>query len=486
MPSSIPGSRLRSVNDRPVRPDGGYVLYWMVAARRRRANFGLQRAVGLARAFDRPLVVLEALRCDYRWASDRLHAFVLQGMACNRADFARKNVCYLPYVEPAAGAGRGLLAALSAHACAVVTDDAPWFFLPRMLRAAAAQLTVRLEAVDGNGLLPMRAADRVFQRAFDFRRFLQRTLPAHLSDFPLGDPLRGYDMPLARLPDGLEERWPVAGDEMLSADAGSLAQLPIDHTVAKAPLRGGAKAAGVALRAFLANRLDRYGDRNHPDREVASGLSPYLHFGHLSSHQVFAGIARREEWSLRRIHEEANGRRGWFGMSEPAEGFLDQLVTWRELGLNRCWQSGDYASYGSLPSWARDSLAAHATDAREQLYSVDELARARTVDPVWNAAQQQLRQEGVMHNYLRMLWGKKVIEWSQTPEKAFEALIELNDRYALDGRDPNSYCGISWVFGRYDRPWAPERLIFGRVRYMSSASTVRKLRMKEYLARWGE
>jgi deoxyribodipyrimidine photo-lyase len=458
----------------------------MVAARRRRANFALQRAVGLARELGRPLLVLEALRCGHRWASDRLHTFVLQGMADNAADFADAGVTCWSYVEPEPGAGRGLLAALGERACAVVTDDFPCFFLPRMVAAAAARLPVRLEAVDGNGLLPLRVADKVFGRAFDFRRFLQRALPAHLVDFPVGDPLRGYRGGAADLPRGVARRWPAASPALLAATPDALGQLPIDHAVGAVATRGGPIAAGRALRGFLDDRLERYGEaRSHPDADCASGLSPYLHFGHLSVHQVFAALAQREAWQPGRIRPTSSGQRGWFGFQDSTEAFLDELVTWRELGYNWCWQRDDYGDYEALPEWAKATLARHAADPREHVYSADALAAAQTHDEVWNAAQRQLRESGTVQNYLRMLWGKKVLEWSPSPAAAFATLVELNNRYALDGRNPNSYTGIAWVFGRYDRPWAPERDVYGVIRYMSSANTVKKLRMREYLRRWG-
>lgn len=486
MSRAVPEVRLRAANDRSVRPDGDFVVYWMIAARRRRANFALQRAVELCHELARPLLVVEPLRCGYRWASDRLHAFVLQGMADNAADFAKAPVTYWPYVEPEPGAGKGLLAALGKRACAVVTDDFPCFFLPRMVAAAGAQLPVRLEVVDGNGLLPMRVGDKVFGRAFDLRRFLQKALPAHLADFPSGDALRGFEQPAAELPRGFAQRWPAASAELLAAAPEALASLPIDHTVAAVELRGGAVAAGKTLRTFLADRLARYGDeRSHPDADCASGLSPYLHFGHLGAHQVFAGLAKHEGWQRDQIKPTTSGQRGWLGMSESAEAFVDEFVTWRELGYNYCWQRDDYEDFESLPEWAKKTLGEHATDPREHVYSLDEFAASQTHDEVWNAAQRQLRETGVLQNYLRMLWGKKVLEWTRSPKEAMAILIELNNRYALDGRNPNSYTGISWVLGRYDRPWAPQRDVYGVIRYMSSANTVKKLKMKQYLQRWG-
>ena len=172
-------------------------------------------------------------------------------------------------------------------------------------------------------------------------------------------------------------------------------------------------------------------------------------------------------------------------MSEPAEAFLDQLITWRELGFGYCTHADVYDTYESLPEWARDTMETHSSDDREYVYSLEEFEEARTHDELWNAAQRQLVGEGVIHNYLRMLWGKKILEWTEHPRTALDIMIELNNRYANDGRDPNSYSGIFWVMGRFDRGW-PEREIFGKIRSMTSASTRRKVDVKQYLARWGD
>ncbi|GEJ57024.1 deoxyribodipyrimidine photolyase [Anaeromyxobacter diazotrophicus] len=485
----VPTARLRALNAAPLRPDGRYVVYWMVAARRASHSFALDRAIGLARELARPLVVLEALRAGYPHASDRLHRFVLQGMAEQAAAFARARVVYHPYVEARAGDGRGLLEALAAEACAVVTDDFPTFFLPRMLAAAGARLAVRLEAVDGNGLLPVAAATRVFPTAHAFRRFLQSELPEHLTASPSPHPFRGQPLPEAPpLPPELLRRWPAATPALLAGDAAHLARLPIDHAVPPSPIPGGTRAARAALRRFVEERLARYArDRNHPDLDAGSGLSPWLHFGHLSAHEVFRAVAEAERWTPARLGARPRGQReGWWGTSPSAEAFLDQLVTWRELGFNMAAKREDHAAYGSLPGWARATLAKHAADPRPAVYGRAALEEARTGDPLWNAAQRQLRGEGRIHGYLRMLWGKKILEWSRSPEEALETAVALNDRWALDGRDPCSYAGILWCFGRYDRPWGPERPVFGTVRYMTSANTARKLRLARYLARWGE
>ncbi len=486
--TTIPDIRVEVLNRAEVRPDGGYVLYWMIAFRRLSWSFALERAAEHSRRLGKPLVILEPLRCGYRWANDRIHRFVLDGMAEHAQRLAGSEVLYYPYVEPAPGAGRGLLAALAERACLVVTDDYPAFFLPRMVAAAAQQVPVRMEKVDSNGLLPLRAADKDFTAAYHFRRFLQKTLPAHLGHMPAEDPLAELLPPrLKALPREILKRWPAAPADLLAGSRAALAGLPIDHAVAPvADVPGGETAGRRALEAFLDERLERYAEeRNDPEDDMTSGLSPYLHFGHVSAHEVFAALAAHERWSPERLVRTASGaREGWWGMSPAAEKFLDEAITWREVGYNVVSHREDYDRYESLPGWAQATLAKHEPDARPHLYSLEELEAGATHDEIWNAAQAQLAASGRIHNYLRMLWGKKILEWSRTPREALAAMIELNNKYALDGRDPNSYSGIFWCLGRFDRPWAPERPIFGVVRYMSSESTRRKLRVRGYVERW--
>lgn len=482
---SIPETRIRtSGDDSDFRADGDYVLYWMIANRRTGWNFSLQRAIQWARDLKKPLVVFEALRCGYRWASDRLHQFVIQGMWENQRRLDRAGVLYYPYIEPQEGDGRGLLNQLARRACVVISDDFPSFFLPRMIASASRQIPVRFELLDSNGILPLRAADRVFARAVDFRRFLQKHLRPHLDQFPDPDPLKGRRLPkLPELPSEVTRRWPPARLRELLDEPSALAALPIDHSVTPSAIVGGSRQAETVLQTFVDQRLARYSqERNATDVEASSGLSPYLHFGHISAHQIFAAVVDHDGWSSDCIAAKANGsREGWWGASPDVESFLDELITWRELGYNMCWQREDYDCYESLPAWSQKTLADHEGDQRAYQYDLEQFEAAETHDPLWNAAQRQLVREGRMHNYLRMLWGKKVLEWSPSPREALTTLIELNNKYALDGRNPNSYSGIFWVLGRYDRAWGPERPIFGKIRYMSSENTARKLRVKDYL-----
>jgi deoxyribodipyrimidine photo-lyase len=484
----IPEIRIQELNEASAHPGGDYVLYWMTASRRVSWSFPLQRAVEWAVELSKPILVLEALRSGYRWASDRLHRFVIEGMADNQTSLAESPILYYPYVEPEENAGKGLLRMLGERAAVIVTDEFPCFMLPRMARAASEQVPVRMEAVDGNGLLPLRTAQgRVFPTAYAFRRFLQQELREHLAEPPKQRPWSGLDLPaLKTIPAAVRRRWTPAKASVLRGSATSLASLPIDHSVPPAPVAGGARAAARALPRFVGRHLPRYGeDRNDVDDPVTSGLSPYLHFGHVSPHQVFHAVAKREGWTPDHLAEKADGKRsGWWGMSASAEAFLDQLITWRELGYNMAFHRPDYDRYESLPIWAQETLAEHEKDRRAHLYTLDQLEEARTHDQLWNAAQRQLATEGIIHNYLRMLWGKKILEWSRTPREALRTMIELNNKYALDGRDPNSYSGILWTLGRYDRPWGPERPIFGKIRYMSSQNTARKIRVEGYLNRY--
>ncbi len=484
----IPASRIRICNSAPVRVDGEFVLYWMIAFRRLSSNFSLQRAVELAVELRKPLVIFEPLRIGYRWASDRIHRFVIDGMADNAAQVAAlKNpgVIYFPYVEPQPDADKGLLAALAQRACVVVTDDFPCFFLPRMLASAAARLPVRLESVDSNGLFPLHATDRVFTTAFSFRAFLQKQLPTHLEDFPKANPLKGVRLPsLESLPPEITSRWPAVSMQLLSGDATELNSLPIDHSVGIVKARGGSTAARQRLTNFLDRHLPQYAaGANDPDADNRSGLSPYLHFGHISSHELFHELMSREEWSPASLGEKTGGKReGWWGVSPGAESWLDEFITWRELGYNMTSHRNDYDQFESLPDWAQATLVKHEHDPHPFAYSLDEFAAAATHDALWNAAQTQLVREGRIHNYLRMLWGKKILEWTATPRDALDVMIELNNKYALDGRNPNSYSGIFWTLGRYDRPWGPERPIFGNIRYMSSDNTRKKVCVRDYLS----
>jgi deoxyribodipyrimidine photo-lyase len=486
----IPAIRLIALNDHPIQADRDLVLYWMIAQRRLTDNFALQHAVELANSLKKPLVIFEPLRVGYAWASDRHHRYILDGMRDHaRALAALPHVTYYPYVEPAPDADKGLLAALAQRACVIVTDDSPIFFLPHMLRAAARAVSARVEAVDGSGLLPLRAVDRVYTTAASFRLALHKTLPAHLPHAPLSEPLTALD-PAPRLaPSALHDilkRWPAASQTLLNDRSPTqLAHLPIDHAVSIAE-EGGPNAALARMERWLECGLPVYHiSRNEPDSPASSGLSPALHFGHISPHTLFRRVMARAAWSPDKIAAKPTGsREGWWGAPPEVEAFLDELITWREIGYNMAHHAPDQLmSFDSLADWIHETIRKHADDKRQYIYTPQEFEAARTHDRLWNAAQLQLVYEGRIHNYLRMLWGKKIIEWTKHPKDALDIMIHLNNKYALDGRDPNSYSGIFWCLGRYDRGWT-ERAITGKLRYMSSDNTRKKIKVDAYIERW--
>jgi deoxyribodipyrimidine photo-lyase len=485
----IPAIRLTDLNDVPVQAGGDYVLYWMIAHRRLSWNFALDHAIDQAKQLGKPLLIFEPLRIRYRWASERLHHFVISGMRDHAEELAGKSVGYYPYVEPTAGAGTPLLHMLAKKACVVVTDDYPCFFLPHMIEAVRHTLPVRLQQVDSNGIIPLRLPDRTFTVAHSYRRWMQKNVLDVLMDQPDPKPLSRLKLPpFAGIDPKILKRWPAADLNALLADGG-LSKLAIDHSVKPTDATIGGPAQGQSrLKRFLDKRLDVYADdRNHPDEHATSGLSPYLHFGHVSAHEIITGLLDRESWTPDKAAAPNGKNEGFWQTSKTAEAFLDQMLTWREMGFNLSHREPDrYDKYESLPDWALKTLAQHAKDPRPVIYSLDQLAASQTHDEIWNAAQCELVATGTMQNYLRMLWGKKILQWTQTPQQALEFLLELNNRYALDGRDPNSYSGIFWTLGRYDRAWGPTRPIFGNVRYMTSDSTRKKLKMKGYLAKFGD
>ncbi len=478
--------RLTAANDHPLRCDGDYVLYWMIAQRRLHYNFALDYAIERAMEFNRPLLIFEPLRIRYQWASDRLHRFVIEGMRDNAAAAEKLDVAYFPYVEPEAGQGTPLLHRLAKRACTVVTDEYPCFFLPTMIDAVKTRIPARLELVDGNGILPLRRAEKTYTVAHSYRRYMQKIVLDELKRTPVADPLPCAALPPAGpnlLDDKILKRWPVADlDDLL--DGNGISRLPIDHTVLSSPVcPGGSVEARRRLMEFLNDKLKGYdGERNHPDEHATSALSPHLHFGHISAHEMVLKLLESENWTADQAGRPNGKNHDFWNISKSAEGFLDQILTWREVGFNCAFMNpATYDKLESLPNWAQDTLAKHADDERPYLYSLEEFEHARTHDELWNAAQTEIVRTGMMHNYMRMLWGKKILHWTRSPQEALDVMIHLNNKYGLDGRDPNSYCGILWVLGRTDRAWGPKRPVFGSVRYMTSDSARKKLRLNAYL-----
>jgi len=474
-------ARLRRLNAAPANPRGEYVLYWMQIVRRLERNHALDYALACARELDKPVVVYEGLRLGYPWASRRLHQFALAGMAENATTAARRGLNYWPFVETPTQSGRGLVHRLAARASVVVTDDFPCFVVPDQGEAVARRAAVPVFAVDANGVVPLSLLGPAVSAAAHLRPRIHKAFAEAFAHRSAARP---------RLSDAA--RRPVTPPFDLWRPprdlAAFVAALPLDTSVPPVLGTPGGRAAGLRrLREFLRSRLRGYAESRSIPRSLAdghaSGLSPYLHFGHVSIEEVVEAVLG-EGFSAEELRPENRGKReGFFSRDADVNAFLDEALTWRDVGFQWHWsrRRDTAALETALPAWAMATLAAHAGDRRAHRYELAEWEAAATHDPLWNAAQTELVKAGTIHNYLRMLWGKKVIEWSRTPQQAYTTLVHLNNKYALDGRNPNSWTGILWCFGLFDRPWAPERPVLGVVRYMSSENTARKFDLGPYL-----
>jgi deoxyribodipyrimidine photo-lyase len=434
-----PDHRVQLLNGRPFRAGAKYLLYWAQVNRRVGWNHGLAYAVELANRAGLPVLFYEGLTYDYPHSSERFDRFVLEGVPDTERELARLGIGYIFYHRKRRTDPNDVLYRLAKDAAALVTDDYPLWparsFNPRV----AAKLDIPYCAVDSSCIVPMSRFEKREYAAYTIRPKIRKLLPEYLRPMP---PLR--------------VRHKFAGPPPKFPGSGAAASA--------SPYPGGASDARKRLRQFLTRSLHRYANAsNQPSENATSGLSPYLHFGHISSLQVALAV------------QDYAGKHKLL----PDE-FLEELIVRRELAFNFARFTDHPESLDALPDWARKTLAKHARDKRDPTYSRDQFEHAQTHDRLWNAAQKELLLTGKIHGYYRMYWGKKIIEWSRTPDGALATAIYLNDRYALDGRDPNSYTNILWCFGLHDRPWV-ERPIFGQIRYMSYYGMRRKTDVDAYV-----
>jgi deoxyribodipyrimidine photo-lyase len=439
-----------------IDPDGRCVIYWMRRAQRAHENPALEAAITLANAIKKPVVVFFALRIRHPFASERHFTFMLEGLADTAARLERRRIGFAMRLsaEPRAADDFARFAA-EMRPAAVVTDRNPLGSIDGWRRAIPAEIRVPVLNVDANIIVP----SAIFGREHYAARTIRPKIHAQLERFLV--PVNKCRVCVA---------WPpprgfcslVPNRELRDA-------LPLDRaTAAVGSLAGGTTAALTRLKRFIMNGLARYSARrNAPQLDGTSGLSPYLHFGQIGPHTI--AIAAREADVP----------------DEDRRAFLEELIVRRELAINFTTYNRRYVSIESCEPWARGTLARHADDRRAQTYNERQLEQAETHDPLWNAAQRQMVEAGWMHGYMRMYWAKKILEWSSSPRAAYAIAVRLNDRYQLDGRDPNGYAGIAWAIGgKHDRAWGPERPVYGTIRYMSAASTGRKFDSKAYIARW--
>jgi deoxyribodipyrimidine photo-lyase len=432
-------------------PDGGCVVYWMNRAQRAADNPALDVAINAGNALRKPVVVFFGLHAFVERANLRHYRFLVEGLPELADAVERRGAGFVLRRTP----DHELLPFLDAvRPALVVGDENPLRQTEGWRRTIAGAARVPLWTVDADVVVPSALLLKEQYAA----RTIRPRIHARLREFLVAPKAPRAIVPW-RAPRGLHRLRP------------SLALLdgfPCDRSVT--PVRGltGGRAEGrQRLRTFLRRRLASYDeDRNHPERDGTSLLSPYLHFGQLGPREIARAV------------EDA-------GSSQPdTEAFLEQLVVRRELAVNFVTFNPRYDSLDGCEPWALRTLSRHARDRRTVLYTADRLEAAETHDPLWNAAQRQMVETGWMHGYVRMYWAKKILEWSRSPDEAFDLTVVLNDRYLLDGRDPNGYANIAWAIGgKHDRPWQ-ERPVSGTIRWMSFASTSRKFDSRAYIERW--
>ncbi len=473
-------------NDKPINEAGEYILYWMQINRRFEYNYALEYAVAWANKLNKRLLIYEGLNIDYPWACDRFHGFLMQGMQENVVIASNNDLNFFSYVEPKLKAGKGLLYKLADKACCVISDEFPVFIVRKHNERVAEKLSTSFITIDSNGLIPLGVTEKDPYSAYLFRKIMQKYFFEAYTNPPQKEPLNQLiNKDIIDLK-GVRNKYPSA---MTSTDSVKkiISQLNVDHTVGMVDISGTRKYGLEKLDYFIDNNLLEYDEkRNHPDENKTSGLSPWLHYGKISEYEVVNAALQKQpkEWDLSHLTPNGGKNIGFFNGDRNIESFLDEVITWREVGFHYAYHRPDYDEFESLPNWVTKTMGEHINDSRSWIYTFEALEQSKTHDDIWNAAQTQLREEGIIHNYLRMLWGKKVIEWTPDYRTALDYLIELNNKYALDGRDPGSYSGIFWCFGRFDRAWQ-EREIFGKLRYMASESTRKKVKLKNYLAKYG-
>lgn len=448
--------RVRDLNKASENPKGKYVLYWVQAAVRWNYNHALQVAKQKADDLGVPVVCCFGVT-SYPEANLRHFRFLMEGLADLqehlKAEKIRLVVKQMPPVQ--------LVKTLAAEAALVVTDMG-YLRIQRQWRSElAGALKVRLVQVETDAAVPVETASS--KREFAARTIrpkIMKLLPKYLHELK----------PASVKKSSLGLKLKISGDVDLAKKGAIDAFLKtfkgIDRSVAPVTdwFEGGASAAERQLKEFVDNRLPFYGEhRNEPDKKYSSDLSPYYHFGHISPiHAAIAVMASK-------------------GPKTGKEGFVEESIVRRELSLNFTHFESKYDDFSCLPPWAKKTLKEHQKDKREKQYTLKQLEKCETDDEVWNASQKEMAVTGKMTNYMRMYWGKKVLEWAPTPEQGFKWLLYLNNKYELDGRDPNSYAGVAWVFGNHDRPWQ-KTPVFGMVRYMGQRGMYSKFNMPGYIS----
>lgn len=452
---SVEPERIRLLNEGREDSAAQYVLYWAQMNRRVDGNHGLLYAVEIANRLGLPVLFYEALTCGYQYANDRLHTFVLQGVPETARRLQKAGIGYVFYLRAKHDSPNNTFYLLAQHAAAVITDDYPTFIASDHNRSVPQKLSIPYFVVDSSCVVPMAKIEKRQFAAYTIRPRIHKLLPHYLKS-----------------PDALHVKQPFTGTipefhvQVTEQNIPELvASCQIDHSIKPSlSFEGGRLAAEKLLDFFLHSNLQRFEkDRNEPVKHATSHMSPYLHFGQLSSLEI--ALAVQEFARKHKIN---------------ADSYLEELIVRRELSFNYVSHVERPDRLENLPEWCQQTMAQHARDERNPQYTPEQITYAQTYDDLWNATQKEMLLRGKIQGYYRMYWGKKILEWSKTYQEAVDVMVDIHGKYALDGRDPNTFTNILWCFGLHDRAWG-ERPIFGKLRFMSSDSTRRKTHAKAYI-----
>jgi deoxyribodipyrimidine photo-lyase len=455
--------RIRTIKS--GKPGNGPVAYWMSRDQRVDDNWGLLFAQVVALDASVPVVVVFCLEKGFLGSIRGHYEFMLKGLQEVASTLARKKI---PFFFLLGNPGIRIPEFVSEYRIGtLITDFSPLRVKRTWTEQVVSKIDIPFFEVDAHNVVPCWEASQKHEyAAHTFRPKLYGVLPEFLEEFP-------------ELEEGLEFPEIPAGSGKLGSfiniqESKIETLLPYKFLEEKAGsfsepeyFKSGEKAARKMMDDFLAKKLDSYLTlRNDPTKDGVSDLSPYLHFGQISAQRVVLEVEKSKT------------------DPESKKAFLDEILVWKEIADNFCYYNPLYDNFESFPKWAKESLNAHRHDRREYLYTLEEFEAGKTHDPLWNASQMELLSRGKMHGYMRMYWAKKILEWSESPEKALEIAIYLNDRYELDGRDPNGYAGIAWsIGGVHDRAWK-ERKIIGKLRYMSYEGCKRKFNVNVYISKY--
>ena len=445
----IHDSRIQSLNDRDLR-QGSFVLYWMQQSQRAEYNHALEYAVQQANQVGQGVLVVFGLMDNYPEANLRHYTFMLEGLQETKAVLGKRGIKMI--VQKGHPADVALTAGRKAS---LIVCDRGYLRHQRQWRKKVARKAgCRVVQVESDVVVPLEAVSGKAEYA---ARTIRPKIHNHIKDYLVElkpTKIKKSSLQLGTKGIDLSDISAVLKKMSLNRSVG-----PVSHF-----FKGGTAQARQIFADFLRQRFKNYVEnRNQPQTDDVSHMSKYLHFGQISPLYLALQILKIDK-----------------GFKDAREAFIEELVVRRELAMNFVYYTPNYDSYACLPNWAQKTLAEHKKDRREYRYTRRQLENARTHDEYWNAAMREMKSTGFMHNYMRMYWGKKNLEWSTTPEQAFKTTLAINNKYFLDGRDANSYTGVAWVFGVHDRAWF-ERPIFGKIRYMAASGLERKCDIQAYV-----